>query len=340
MTLITRYREWLHAQRGTRHAQEALLRGFANAFPEHAGTGEQRARLLAILEALQVEGVLRLPSTKSSWDATGNPRLPKFITLIRERPRRKDFATVAWVPELAVIAHHAKRDSQLEILEQLNRFLVEHRGRLSRLVPYRERALQIFGEEKSLDGIVKGDLLFGEIPLSVIGACHPEPPLAREDFAISAAPLLLVENHHTYWSLLQWNAVAQRYASIAYVAGNTFAKSARAIVDALRRSKTPCVEHFGDLDPDGLRIAASMSTELAKLGSQPLKPAKDFYRWLLQHGHRKPLKSQAAVTAGAIDWLGGDTGEQTHELFKARLWIPQESLGLDVLMNEWNSEHA
>jgi hypothetical protein len=81
-------------------------------------------------------------------------------------------------------------DRQIDVLACVNAFLIANRGKLGTTVQNRERALQIFGDEKYLDGAVAGDLLYGHLPLSVIGACNPEPPLPREDLAVPGKPLL------------------------------------------------------------------------------------------------------------------------------------------------------
>jgi hypothetical protein len=57
-------------------------------------------------------------------------------------------------------------------------------------------------------------MLSGRILLWVIAARNPEPPLAREDFDSAQGPLLLLENHRTYWSMLQWNRKVLRYRSV------------------------------------------------------------------------------------------------------------------------------
>lgn len=274
--------------------------------------------------------MLRLPgSARANWDTVGSPRLPKFVTLLREKVQRPDFTGVAWVPELS-FAVNVRQTRQLGVLARINAFLIANRGKLGTTVPYRERALQIFGDEKYLDGAVAGGLLYGRLPLSVIGACNPEPPLPREDFDAPGRPLLLVENHHTYWSLLKWNATALRYASIAYGAGNTIMKSAPAVLAALQQSGASHIEYFGDLDPAGLAIPVGLNVALVKLGAEPVRPAIDIYALLLDVGVRRPLShgKLQLVSSIALAWLPEAVGVRVRVLFEAGEWLPQEGLGL------------
>ncbi|KMZ13504.1 hypothetical protein BHUM_01379 [Candidatus Burkholderia humilis] len=102
-------------------------------------------------------------------------------------------------------------------------------------------------------------------------------------------PMLVLENHHTYWSMLQWNRKARRYRSIGFGSSNTIVKSARAMVDALALSGATHLEYLGDLDPSGVSIAATIDRNLHAAGGISLVPAKLFYEWLLDHGVRRLL---------------------------------------------------
>lgn len=334
MSAPDRLRAWLLEQNRGRFEQGDLFRGFTAACPEFVGTGEQRARLLETLKALEQDGRLRLPRARAHWDTVGNPRLPAFAMLVREQRARQDISHTAWVPELAAVATRARREDQLRTLLRLNDFLIDNRGKLDCLAPYRERALQIFGDEKYFgNSAIKGDMLYGEISLAVFGAMNPAPPLPREDFHVAGAPLLLVENHHTYWSLLEWNKTALRYTSIAYVAGNTFALAGKALADAVARSGAAHAEHFGDIDPQGLRIPAAMSVEMRSYDGAALRPAVQMYQWLFDHGRRRALTTRVtALSAVASAWFGPELSEHAEKLFGEGQWIPQESLGLEQLL--------
>jgi len=332
--MLEPYASWLRSQPKVTVKQNQLVAGYVQVFPEFRSDGNLRAMVKEALVRLAAEGVLRLPAGKSGWDAFGSSRLPLWVSVIRERVQRPDFSDVSWLPELS-FAIKVLRGTQLEKLRVINQFLIEHRKALTIVLPYRERALEIFGDEKAFDGAVRGDYLYGKVPLSVIGACNPDPPLAREDFNEASGPLLVLENHHTYWSMLQWNRTTSRYRSIGYGSGNTIVKSTGAILDALERSGASHVEYFGDLDPTGISIAASLSENLQAAGGPSLKPAAAFYRWMLQNGLRKPMGEDKRTLVGtSLDWFEPALRETVEALFTERKWIAQESLSLRVLHSQ------
>lgn len=334
------FRERLARHERVRVTLEELQAWFAQTHPE-CGVGDRRTRLREALDALCKEGLVRLPAEGlRNWDPIGSPSLPRFISLQREAQERTDFSTVPWVPALA-FASELKQAKQLATLVQINRFLIEHRDRLTTLVPYRERALQIFGDEKALDAAVKGEWLYGRLPLKAIGACHPAPPLPHEEFG-GEGPLLLVENYHTYWTLVRWNTAARRFRSIGYGAGNTIAKSAPAVLRWWREHVGAPIEYFGDLDPSGLAIPVLLNNAVAEAaqseaeGSQQvvqLVPAVGLYRLLFEHGISRPLVTGKRLVAGEreLDWLGPELADRARAAFAGHRWFPQEGVGQAVL---------
>lgn len=325
---LVAFRRWLDEQPRARIPLETLRRVFAEQTPECPGS-ELRPRLREVLGQLQDEGVLTLPAqTARNWDTVGDPSLPRFITRVRTKVLRKDYSQVSWVPALS-FAPEVRQTKLLDSLVRINEFLITHRLELEPAVPFRERSLQIFGDEKYLDNAVSGELLYGRMPLSAIGAINPDPPLPREDFPAPGKPLLLVENHHTYWSLVNWNTGVLAYASVAYGAGNTIMKSEGALASALQRSGASHAEYFGDLDPAGLAIPLTLNAGLARLGLGPVQPAVWLYQLLLRHGVRRPLttsKKQITPPAAWL-WLPDDLRSSTMALFESGEWLPQEGVG-------------
>jgi hypothetical protein len=331
MNISQRLLKWLQEESGKRIAQERFRVGFAEACPELEHSGAFRTELLSALQTLEMEGRLVLPKGAGGWDTVGNPKLPSSITMVRASVSAPmpSSATV-WVPDLA-FATGVRRTDTLERLRRINEYLIHHRDRTCTEIPFRERALEIFDDEKAFEGQIKKGMLYGVLPISVLGMCDPEPPLPREDFEVPGAPLLLLENHHTYWSFLRWNRVARVYTSIAYGNGNTIMKSGRALVDALERSQAAHAEYFGDLDPTGLVIPATINEELRGLGQPEIRPATFLYQRLLAEGKRRPLGANKRQDPGtAIDWLPADLAIQAKQLFGDRTWMPQEGLRLQV----------
>lgn len=329
MNTSQRLLKWLQKEPGKRIVQERFRGGFAEACPELEHSGALRAEILRALQTLEVEGRLALPKGAGGWDTVGNPKLPTFITMVRAAgPIPVLASATVWVPELAC-ATGVRRSDTLERLRRINDYLIHHRDKTRTVVPFRERALEIFDDEKAFEGHIKGDLLYGLLPIAVLGMCNPEPPLPREDFDVPGSPLLLLENHHTYWSFLRWNGATRMYASIAYGSGNTIMKSARALIEAVKRSGASHAEYFGDLDPTGLVIPSTLNRELRNSGSPEILPATQLYQRLLAEGTRRPLGNNKRQDPGeATDWLPTDLAAQVKQLFGEGYWLPQEGLRL------------
>jgi hypothetical protein len=329
MNTPQRFLTWLLEQPGKRITQGQFRAGFAEACPELAQSGAFRAELLRTLYVLESDGHLALPKGREGWDTVGNPKLPSTITMVKaSRPMAPSAAMTIWVPELAGAAA-VRRTDTLERLRVINEYLIHHREKTRTLVPFRERALEIFEDEKAFERQIRDGLLYGLIPIGVLGMCDPEPPLPREDFNVPGGALLLLENHHTYWSFLQWNRTARVYTSVAYGNGNTIIKSARALVDAVNRSGATHVEYFGDLDPTGLIIPAAINQELRVLGKPEVRPAVSLYQRLLTEGKRRPLTAEKRQHAGiAVEWLPTYLASEVQALFEDQKWLPQEGLRL------------
>lgn len=329
MNTTERLLTWLIEQPGKRITQGQFRAGFAEACPELAHSGAFRVELMATLRALESDGHLTLPKGRDGWDPVGDPKLPSTITMVKaSRPTAASAAMTIWVPELAGAAAIRRTDT-LERLQRINEYLIHHRDRTRTVVPFRERALEIFDDEKAFERQIKDGRLYGLLPIEVLGMCDPEPPLPREDFDVPGGALLLLENHHTYWSFLQWNRAARVYTSVAYGNGNTIIKSARALVDAVNRSGATHVEYFGDLDPTGLIIPIAINQELRVLGKPEIQPAVSLYQRLLEEGKRRPLSAEKRQHAGAaIDWLPKALAPQVQQLFDEQRWLPQEGLRL------------
>ncbi|MGT2454409.1 Wadjet anti-phage system protein JetD domain-containing protein [Cupriavidus basilensis] len=330
MTALERLQAWLADYPRKRLSQDELLGGLERACPE-IGFADRRVKALEMLNALQGQGVLEFSSAKSAWDRVGSPRLPRTMTLVRSTPVRASFDHVSWVPDLQFAVGVTRRDL-LEKLAAVNAFIIANRHRLSLRMPYRERALEIFGDEKFFDGAVTQDNLWGRLPLAAIGAYNPEPPLPREDFPEAHGPLLIVENVHTYHSLVTWNSDARRYRSIAFGAGLAVTRAPQAILFALERSRGTGIEYFGDLDQEGLEIVELLSRRLTSLSDVLMKPAVHFYASLLASGVRRSTSQQQSVSDACEKWLGEELAGQVASLFEQGSWLPQEGLSLEMLM--------
>ncbi len=207
-------------------------------------------------------------------------------------------------------------------------------------MPTRERSIQIFGDEKRLDEIRKGEptLFDGRISLDDLH-CYPvAPPLPFEtpEKPPGGRPILVLENYHSYDSFRRWNREAALYAAVAYGGGNAFRQGAGNLDELIARTAADGALYVGDLDPSGVYILLGVNERRRADRRALVQPHCGLYRWLLAHGCRRPLDK--APRDGSTGRLGevfpaGIAGA-LGELWAAGLRIPQESFGLEQLSGE------
>ncbi len=300
---------------------------FRKAHPEFAGSPERDRMLLDALNALCAEGMITLPA-EGSWEKFGSPRMPKWAAIVDVSPAEKfNWITIPWVPEFGFWPE--LRPSQLESARCINEFLLRRRQQL-RPIPIKERSLEIFGDEKRLDSLRTGDTLFGgRLLLSAIGAFQVPLPLPYRSAGVRGRPVLIVENHDSYWSFGEWNERVKCFAAVVYGSGEAFRSSGRALEQVLYETGGTSAQYLGDVDPTGISIPVDFNVSQPSTGVH-ITPALAFYEWLLQHGIRRAgtvTGDQAKISA----WLLEPLSHEILTLFEDGFWIPQESLGIEVL---------
>lgn len=310
-----------------------LREAFAQTCPELANAPDRSQQLLNLLRRLHDEGTLTLPA-KNSWEIRGNPPMPRFVLLKSIAGPEVDYRRIAWLPCFGFWVQ--LNSLQLRDAALINEFLKKHPGPLTP-VPLNERSLQIFGDEKRLSKMnTRGNALFGgRLPLNAIGAFHVAPPLPYHAVEASGAPLLVVENHHTYWSLRHWNAKVRRFAAVVFGSGNEFPKSAMLALEQVISESNACgVEYFGDIDRAGIAIPYYLSKRMLAAGKDPVKPSTSFYSWLLSHGRRQPCKDPKPKGV-ELEWLGEELQEKVAAVLQSDSRIPQESLSYSDLLADF-----
>ena len=310
-----------------------LRRCWNAVYPDLAHQPNRAELLLDVLEALRREGVIEFPKQPSSFDRLVNPPLPKFVRRVRqdEKPPQEDWTRVSWQPELGFWTE--LKPQELAWAKKLNDWLCRRRGKFLS-VPLRERSLEIFGDEKFLDSRVRNGALFsGRLSLAAIGAFFVAPPLAYRTSGTPALPILLVENHHTYWSLANWNTHTHRYSAVAYGVGNAVTSQSSSKSNAVEQAVYECqasgVLYFGDLDPEGVEIPLRLNAN----SSIKVEPAVDLYRFVLEHGTRRSgVKRKDSDTKSAKQWLP-QLSDALCAMWDEDCWIPQESLGMEQLFD-------
>ncbi len=330
-----RLAELLRESRSKRIPLEALRRCFRNAYPELSGNPESDRVLLETLRGLANGGVVVLPAV-GSWEKFGNPPMPKWVSLVSSAASVAfDWASVPWVPELGFWVELQPR--QLEAARSINEFLLRRRGTFIP-VPLNERSAEIFGDEKRLASLASGDSLFaGRLQLRAIGAFQVATPLPYRAVSAAGRPVLILENHHAYWSFGEWNTEEKRYAAVVYGSGNEFAKSGVALDQVFAETRASGAEYFGDLDRTGLSIPADLNARRRELDRPGIAPAGEFYAWLLAHGKRQPIREPSRLISidSGLSWLPDRLQAEARALLEGRFRIAQECLGYEVLIKEF-----
>lgn len=327
---MTEFLKLLQAGTRKRVPLAELRQYYFSLYPDVQNSPDRGARLLETLRQLEAAGALSLPAA-GSWEKVGVPPLPQWVLLTREpRPApNTGLHAITWAPELGFWPE--LRPGQLETLAPINEFLLRRRGKLL-VVPIKERSLEIFGDEKRLDVMCTGDSLFGgRLQLSTLGCFRVPQPLPYRLAEAPGRPVLVVENHNSFWSFGEWNHEAKRYSAVVYGSGEAFRLTGRALQQVLREVNGIGAEYLGDLDPKGVRIPWDFN-RAAEPGSPQVRPAATFYRWLLEHGVRRHRPECAAFDAvSAEGWLGGELAARVTGLWQTGHWIPQEALGFEQL---------
>ena len=303
-------------------------------FPEWEHKPDRRRRLLDTLYAMEKQSAIRIP--QSGWEASGNPPLPRTIMVVRDRLPMQPRQTFSWVPVLSFAADITDKRS-LSALRSINGFLKENQqsGCNPVKVPVRERSLEIFGDEKRLDDLNKGDgkLFGGQLSFDDL-YCYPvAPPLvSQKREGRPGRPVLVVENHHSYYSFCSWNERTAAYAAIAFGSGGVFYQGVKGLDALIAETCAGGAMYIGDLDPKGLEILLGVG-ERRRLAEPCIQPHHGLYAWLLENGSRGPLKGRprSDIAARLTALFSEEIVGQLLSLWESGKRIAQENFGMTQL---------
>lgn len=316
----------LRARTGKRVPLAELRQGWLAAHPEQVQHPERDELMLAALSSLAGEGHLTLPAA-GSFETIGAHRMPKFVTLSAGESGSPaiDWSAMAWLPAMGFWPQLTTSEKQTAYA--INEWFRRRPGPWMS-VPLRERALEIFGDEKFLDLKVRNDALFaGRLPLSAIGAFQVSPPLPHRIADAPGQPAVIVENHHTFWSLGEWNISAKRYSTVIYGAGYAVSSTARALEEVIREARGTEVLYFGDLDPAG--IAIPLKLEAAGLGA--VRPELALYALALAHGRRRDGVKRVLDDVATLRHWVPSLASKVEAMWAEGQWLPQEGVGIELL---------
>lgn len=310
-----------------------------------AATVGWRARVLAAITELADRGVVELPRTR--LDRTAHPPLPAYVT--RPALPRKETSSpdsVVWHADLSWAAQRHD-DGNLSAAER--RFLTEVNAWLPRRrgapVPMRERSLEIFGDEKELDGWVLGPLFGpGRLSLDLLDCFPCWPPVEQTD--LGPGDWLVIENYTTYVSVSRRAAELGFGGRIVWGSGNQVGTRLSALA-ATGASRPARCWYFGDIDAGGFRAARLAAARAAELDLGRVAPARGLYRLALRRGASRPARGGhpgVDVARWARGWLGGALGDAAAAIVHSGGRVVQEYVGTEVLagaeLSDWFSDVA
>lgn len=316
-----------------------LRAAFARHDPTGATSSDSRTRLAAALEELAATGAVVLPRSKRLYE---NHLLPALPTWVERPPVQRQAATPrpvrVWRPELAEAAAIATSAGDFDLLARVDDFL-RNGGSDRPVVPHRERSVELFGHEKRLDALLKTKMFTSDaLNLPLLRCYQPPLPLTAQHTGDPGPrpELLIVENHATYASVLtlaRARAAAGAPAlAVGWGAGNQLPKS---IGGAVQLAPVPvALWYFGDIDEDGLRIAAAASAAAQASGLPLLRPAPPLYRDLVRHAPRQPGERAVPVdeARALAAWLADpDLEREVVDVLATGCRLAQESVGYERL---------
>ena len=291
-----------------------------------------------LIGELSSAGIVKLPSL-DSYDRMELPVLPRFLTINREEEISRSSPQEVWHPALAWVPESSLSRSQYETLRLVNRWLYRNRDEL--VVPSRERSLEIFGNEKAMDGLMD-TVLFGagRLSLELLRCRRVAPPFHHEPCG-DGGVLLVVENSDTYDSVLSVlrGRSDHRVSAVGWGAGTGFEASVLSI--GRMGGSIREVRYFGDLDEVGLRVPGNAAALATTEGLPPILPAYGLYAAMLrlatsQRGQRIVRREAAS---GLAAWLVEEHRQDAIRLLVSGERLAQEAVGLAHLSrnDDWLS---
>lgn len=310
---------------------QEILKAAAAVDRTAAGAVGWRARVLAAIEALEEAKLLEVPHTR--WDTTSRPPLPMYVTRpAADRPESPAKPSVVWHAELAWAARlddeGALTVGERRFLATINSWLPKRRGVV---VPLRERSLELFDDEKVLEGWVLGPLFApGKLSLEQLEAFPCWPPVTQ--IHLGEGPWLVVENYTTYRSI---GARAEELGfdgRVVWGSGNQVGTRLSALVASAFRP-VRCW-YFGDIDKGGFGAAKLACSRAKELDLPEMTPARGLYRLALKAaGNRRAVGTRAAsaLVEWARTWLGGALGDTATQVLTEGQRVVQEHVGQELL---------
>ena len=266
-------------------------------------------------------------------DRRVKPELPAFVTRAAARPADGTSAGggFPWRPELSWAHEMRLTTTEFDALRAVQAFVRDRPD--APIVPHRERSLEVFGDEKRLDRLVRCRLFDdGRLTMKILRTEWVAPPISLSPLGHGSV-VLVSENAAGFHSLAATSEGKLR--AIAYGAGTSFAQS---VVGITAAGDVKRILYIGDLDAEGVMIPQRAFAAARRVGLPAPEPEMGLWRALCKEsertGHRvEPVPED--VAAELCRWFGQtEVAEHVRRLLESGIRVPQEALG-----TEWLSTH-
>lgn len=307
--------------------------------PRLSGDPRQAAGMSEALSILSAAGTLELPV--GAWDRSTSPPLPRSVVVPDSRPavRQRNWITYPWCQQLGWVASlPTLTQSRFEHLVSINTWLVHHTGSDVPEVPMRYRSVELFGDEKQLEAMVKTNLFGdGRLSLEMLFCVHLPPPLAA--VRVGDGPdVLVVENSDPYWVAVNAlrSDIEHPVGLVVWGVGNQFRVHVPALtVDLAGHGPARGnVWYWGDLDPQGLAIAAESARESTRIGGPEIRPAQLLWAVMAKSTAQNVGQVDWSQSHAGREWLGTELTGDLDVVFETCSRVAQESVD-GIAVREW-----
>jgi hypothetical protein len=290
----------------------------------------RRRRLLELLTQLESAGTI---TWSASRDRAVRPELPAFVALI-ERVESVTAGTgvenLPWRPELEWAYTLRLTSSERDVLAAVQGYRRDRSGD-GTSIPHRERSLQLFGDEKRIDRLIRSRLFEeGRLSLDMLDTYWAAPPIAWTRTG-GGGPIVVSENSASWHSLV--SGLAGQVQAVAYGAGGAFAQSVAGLADI---GSVTSVLYIGDLDAEGIAIPQRAAAAAEAAGVAVPVPFTELWAALVNAApvHGQPAEPVPSEVADELCSWFGDTAlaREVERLLAAGIRVPQEALTHDVIV--------
>lgn len=202
----------------------------------------------------------------------------------------------------------------------------------------RYRSSELFGNEKELDTMLRTNLFgAGRLSLEMLSCTRIPPPLAAA--RVGAGPdVLVMENSDPYWAAtgILNGTTTHPVGLVVWGAGRSFPSQVPTLtVDIAGHGPARgTVWYWGDMDPDGLAIAADAARLSAESNGPKILPAHQLWEAMADHPGQSLGEVDWAAASPGLHWLGESLAKRLDKICVSHARVPQEAIPASVI-GEW-----